>query len=75
MSEVLIHYYYTRNTNNVPTFKVKDNFQNSFFPSAVNEWNKLDQKICNSESLNIFQKSLKVHASFWKQISIAIIPK
>ena len=37
MSEVLIHYYYTRNTNNVPTFKVKDNFQNSFFPSAVNE--------------------------------------
>ena len=46
-----------RNTNNVPQFKVKDNFfRNSFFPSAVIEWNKLDLNICNSESLNILKK-------------------
>ena len=51
--------YNTRNTNNNPQFKVKhDFFQNSFFPSAVIEWNKLDLSICNSESLNIFKKSL-----------------
>ena len=51
--------YNTRNTNNNPQFKVKhDFFQNSFFPSAVIEWNKLDLNICNSESLNIFKKSL-----------------
>ena len=44
----------TKNTNSIPQFKVKHNFfQNSFFPSAVIEWNKLDQNICNSESLNI----------------------
>ena len=48
----------TRNTNNIPQFKVKHNFfQNSFFPSAVIEWNKLDLKIRNSESFNIFEKS------------------
>ena len=51
--------YNTRNTNNIPLFKVKHNFfQNSFFPSAVIEWNKLDLNIRNSESLNIFKKTL-----------------
>ena len=51
--------YNTRNTNNIPLFKVKHNFfQNSFFPSAVIEWNKLDLNIRNSESLNIFNKTL-----------------
>ena len=51
--------YNTRNTNNIPLFKVKHNFfQNSFFPSAVIKWNKLDINICNSESLNIFKKTL-----------------
>ena len=49
----------TRNTNNIPQFKVKHNFfRNSFFPSAVIEWSKLDLNIRNSESLNIFKKSL-----------------
>ena len=49
----------TRNTNNIPQFKVKHNFfQNSFFRSPVIEWNKLDLKIRNSESVNIFKKSL-----------------
>ena len=51
--------YNTRNANNIPQFKVKRNFfQNSFFPSAVIEWNKLDQNIRNSENLFIFKKKL-----------------
>ena len=51
--------YNTRNTNNIPLFKVKHNFfRNSFFRSAVSEWNKLDLNIRNSESLNIFQKTI-----------------
>ena len=51
--------YNTRNTNNIPLFKVKHNFfRNSFFPSAVIEWNKLDLNTCNSENLNIFNKTI-----------------
>ena len=51
--------YNTRNTNNIPQFKVKYNFfRNSFFPSAVIESNKLDLNIPNSESLNVFKNSL-----------------
>ena len=51
--------YNTRNTNNIPQFKVKHNFfQNSFFPSVVIKWNKLDQNIRNSENLFIFKKKL-----------------
>ena len=51
--------YNTRNTNNIPLFKVKHNFiRNSFFPSAVIKWNKLDLNIRNTESLNIFKKTL-----------------
>ena len=51
--------YNTRNANNIPQFKVKHNFfQNSFFPSVVIEWNKLDQNIRNSENLNIFKTKL-----------------
>ena len=51
--------YNTRNTNNIPQFKAKNNFfRNSFFTSAVIEWNKLELNIRNSESLNIFRKSL-----------------
>ena len=46
----------TGNANNIPHFKVKNIFfPNSFFLSAVVEWNKLDQNICNSENLNIFK--------------------
>ena len=51
--------YNTRNTNNIPLFKVKHNFfRNSFFPSVVIKWNKLDLNIRNSESLNNFKKTL-----------------
>ena len=49
----------TKNTNNIPIFKVKHNFfQTSFFPPSIIEWNKLDQNICNPEKLNIFKKTL-----------------
>ena len=41
--------YNTRNANNILQFKVKHIFfQNSFFPSVVTDWNKLDQNIRNS---------------------------
>ena len=58
--------YNTRNANNIPQFKVKHNFfKNSFFPSVVIEWNKLDLNIPNSENLFIFKKKLSkfIHPS------------
>ena len=49
----------TRLSYNIPTIKVKhDYFKNSFFPSAISEWNKLDLNIRNSASLNAFKKRL-----------------
>ena len=59
--------YNIRNTNNIPLFKVKHNFfQNSFFPSAVIEWNKLDLNTRNSESFEYLQKDIfELHTSFW----------
>ena len=52
--------YNTRNTNNILLFKAKRNlFQNLFyFPSAVIQWNKLDQDIHHSGGSNIFKKIL-----------------
>ena len=56
---VTVRKYNTRNSNSIPQFKVKHNFfRDSFFPSAVIEWNKLDLNIRNSESLNVFKNSL-----------------
>ena len=49
----------TRHKNSVPLFNVKhDYFKNSFFPSTVIEWNKLDSNIRNSESLALFKKRI-----------------
>ena len=49
----------TRNSDNITPFKVRYNFfKNSFFPSATIEWKKLDLEILNSDSLEIFKKSL-----------------
>ena len=49
----------TRLSYNIPPIKVRDDyFKNSFFPSALTEWNKLDLNIRNSESLNTFKKRL-----------------
>ena len=37
------HAYATRNLDNIPCFKIRHNFfKNSFFPSAIIEWNNLD---------------------------------
>ena len=50
---------FTIYVENVPSFKVRhDFFENSFSPSTVIEWNKLDKNIRKSESLNIFKKSI-----------------
>ena len=50
-----------RYVENVPSFKVRhDFFKNSFFPSTVIEWNKIDKNIRKSESLNIFKKTILI---------------
>ena len=57
--------YNTRNTNNIPLFKVKHNFfQNFFFPSAVIEWNKMDLAIQKVEYLQ--ENTFEFHTCFWK---------
>ena len=49
----------TRNYNKIPLFNVKhEYFRNSFFPSTVIEWNKLDNNIRNSESVSVFKKQI-----------------
>ena len=51
--------YSTRNANSIPRFKVKQNFfRNTFFPSVIIEWNKLDPEIQNAPSLSIFKKNV-----------------
>ena len=55
----------TRLSYNIPPIKVThDYFKNSFFPSAIIEWNKLDLNIRNSVSLNTFKKKAsKLHTT------------
>ena len=49
----------TRNSDNITPFKVRHNFfKNYFLPSVISEWKKLDLKIWNSSSLEIFKKHL-----------------
>ena len=51
--------YPTWKANNILHFKVKYSFfKNTFFPSIIIEWNKLDPKIQNAPSLNIFKKNI-----------------
>ena len=51
--------YMARHRNSVPLFNVKhDYFKNSFFPSIVIEWNKLDSNVTNSGSLLLFKKRI-----------------
>ena len=51
--------YITRQSDNLLYFKTNhDYFKNSFFPSAIKEWNKLDVSIRKSESLMLFKKHL-----------------
>ena len=46
----------TRNYNSIPLFNVKH--ENSFFPSIVIEWNKLDNNIRNLEPVSAFKKQI-----------------
>ena len=49
----------SRNVYSIPIFSLKHGFfKNSFFPSTISEWNKLDPVIRNSESLSIFRKNI-----------------
>ena len=49
----------TRNSHNIPQFNVKHNFfKNSFFPSVIAEWNKLDSDIRNLNSLSLFKSRI-----------------
>ena len=51
-----VKFYSTRSSqiNNISNIKTRSNFlRNSFFPSTVTEWNKLDPDIRNSDSLNV----------------------
>ena len=48
-----------RNRNRIPNiFCRTEFFRNSFLPSVINEWNKLDASIINSETFSIFRSSL-----------------
>ena len=54
-------FYFTQSSqiDNISNIKTRSNFfSNSFFPSTVTEWNKLDRDIRNSDSLNVFKLSL-----------------
>ena len=51
--------YTIRNVHNLPIFKSKHNFfKNSFFPSTLSEWNKLDPSLRNSEGFLTFKKNI-----------------
>ena len=51
--------YSSRNENNIPLVRVNNNyFMNTYFPSTITEWNKLDLSIRNSASLNVFKGRL-----------------
>ena len=55
-------------TNRVPTFHCRtDYFKNSFFPSTLSDWFKLDVTIRNSESIATFQS--------WLLSFICLVPR
>ena len=49
----------TRGSDNIPLLGTKHNFfQNSYFPSSIKEWNRLDIDIRKSDSISIFKKRI-----------------
>ena len=53
-----MHYTFI-NSNKVPYFKTKHKFfKNSFFPSVVIEWNKLDPSLRRWDSHNVFKSDI-----------------
>ena len=52
-------YLRTRSHANIPYYFCRTlAFKNSFFPNAIEEWNKLDMNIRTSESYEVFKKSI-----------------
>ena len=50
-------HYPLRNSDKIPCFNTKHNFfKNSFFPSTLMEWNKLDVSLRKCDSFSIFKK-------------------
>ena len=62
LSKLIPNFNRVRNTRlsyNIPPIKVRhDCFKNSFFSSAISEWNKFDLNFRNSSSLSTFKKKL-----------------
>ena len=51
--------YPTRNALNIPLLNANHNFfKNSFFPSTIIEWNKLDPGLRKAESLSLFKTNI-----------------
>ena len=51
--------YNLRNSDNIPDPLFFHNFyQNSFFPSDIHEWNKLNLDTRNSESFSVFKNKI-----------------
>ena len=51
--------YFTRNSENFPPIKANHSFfKNTFFPSNIIEWNKLDANIRASPSYKLFKKMI-----------------
>ena len=51
--------YAARTVGNIPLIKTKHNFfKNSFFPSAIIEWNNVDPNLRNSKSISIFKEKI-----------------
>ena len=49
----------TRGSDNIPLLGTKHNFfQNSYFPSSIKEWNRLDIDIRKSDSISMFKKHI-----------------
>ena len=51
--------YQTRHLANIPSLSFKHNFfKNTFFPSTILEWNKVDASVRNLASYNVFKNSI-----------------
>ena len=51
--------YATRTAGNIPLTMTEHNFfKNSFFPSAIIEWNNLDPSFRNSKSVSVFKEKI-----------------
>ena len=51
--------YATRNADGIPLIKIKRSFfKNTFFPSAIIEWNKLDRTNRNAKSFCTFESNI-----------------